>query len=756
LAARKDNRLRERVRIAVGAETRPEALVSVFAGELRETKVLLVLDDFHLVSDPDATAFVRLLLERTNLRILIASRQKLPWSTARRVLYGEIFELRSHLLAMDDDEVAAVLGRRRAAHVAQLLSAAEGWPAVIGLAALTASSEELDLHESLYDYFADELMHTVPQALRPHLLTLALLPSLSRQALELLAGSRIVSLAVDLGFVSLDQSHLRAFHPLLRSFLVKRYSEDDPHQLAVAVEAVSDHLIAHAMWDDALTLLDNFPSIDSCLLNLLECGSEKLLRAGRVSTVDRLVAMARKRGLASPGLDLAEAEVAFRKGSHHRAHALATRAAGSPDIDRHDATRSFILAGRSAALADEFERSIECYELAYCTATNSAEKINALWGQLMAANFLERSDTQDILAELIALGYDSDDAILRVAMAHFHSTLWARLNLADCLFHYRSSEHIAEHSADSLMVSAFLQTFAHAHILVGEYEEAAKIALKLDKLVESHYLTFARPAAYGTRGYVEFGLGRYADAAATAYRLEEEATRLGDDHYILNARHIKARILLASGEFDEAMKMCMPPKKGHPARSMVGEILATQGLAYACLYDWPHARASLREARSITRSLEAEGMALWAEAVMATLQDEESSQSAVAAAIRFLQSTSYVDGFVAAARASPRLVAAVLPFADQLIPSATRVFPVSRSEQAAVLSPREREVATLIGAGLTNREIAMRLIISEATVKVHVRHILEKLRARSRAEAVARLLARDVLCGTSTAELNMD
>jgi two-component system NarL family response regulator len=53
------------------------------------------------------------------------------------------------------------------------------------------------------------------------------------------------------------------------------------------------------------------------------------------------------------------------------------------------------------------------------------------------------------------------------------------------------------------------------------------------------------------------------------------------------------------------------------------------------------------------------------------------------------------------------------------------------------LSDREREVLMLIAEGLRNREIAARLVISEATVKTHVRHVLEKLRFRNRAEAAA-------------------
>jgi DNA-binding NarL/FixJ family response regulator len=52
-------------------------------------------------------------------------------------------------------------------------------------------------------------------------------------------------------------------------------------------------------------------------------------------------------------------------------------------------------------------------------------------------------------------------------------------------------------------------------------------------------------------------------------------------------------------------------------------------------------------------------------------------------------------------------------------------------------------VLQLIGQGLTNREIAKTLFISLATVKVHVRHVLEKTGARSRVEAVTRPLAED-------------
>ena len=61
------------------------------------------------------------------------------------------------------------------------------------------------------------------------------------------------------------------------------------------------------------------------------------------------------------------------------------------------------------------------------------------------------------------------------------------------------------------------------------------------------------------------------------------------------------------------------------------------------------------------------------------------------------------------------------------------------------LSQREGEVLALVGEGLTNREIAEKLIVSPGTVKTYLQRILEKLHLNNRAEAMAYALKRGLI-----------
>jgi two-component system NarL family response regulator len=127
------------------------------------------------------------------------------------------------------------------------------------------------------------------------------------------------------------------------------------------------------------------------------------------------------------------------------------------------------------------------------------------------------------------------------------------------------------------------------------------------------------------------------------------------------------------------------------------------------------------------------------EVLMLTVSDEEPDLYAalrVGAAgylTKDVPPAELIEAVLAVARGEPRIAPEM---ASRMLTDLGRGAPPPE-DPLAVLSEREREVLALIAEGLRNREIADRLVISEPTVKTHVRHVLEKLRIRNRAEAAA-------------------
>jgi len=83
-----------------------------------------------------------------------------------------------------------------------------------------------------------------------------------------------------------------------------------------------------------------------------------------------------------------------------------------------------------------------------------------------------------------------------------------------------------------------------------------------------------------------------------------------------------------------------------------------------------------------------------------------------------------------------RQVVAGDPYVDpRLAPDFLRQ--LSKPRPGGILSAREREILQMLADGLSNREVSERLVVSVETVKTHVKHILAKLEAEHRTQAVA-------------------
>ncbi|WP_308190762.1 response regulator transcription factor [Arthrobacter hankyongi] len=130
--------------------------------------------------------------------------------------------------------------------------------------------------------------------------------------------------------------------------------------------------------------------------------------------------------------------------------------------------------------------------------------------------------------------------------------------------------------------------------------------------------------------------------------------------------------------------------------------------------------------------------------VLTTFDLDEYALAAIqAGASGFLLKDAPPEELLAAIRTVHRGDAVIAPsttrrLLDHVAPLLRAPGPETGRHTAAVdsLTPREREVFLLIAQGLSNPEIAAQLYLSEATVKTHVGHILAKLGARDRVQAV--------------------
>ncbi|HEY1569823.1 MAG TPA: response regulator transcription factor [Pseudonocardiaceae bacterium] len=130
--------------------------------------------------------------------------------------------------------------------------------------------------------------------------------------------------------------------------------------------------------------------------------------------------------------------------------------------------------------------------------------------------------------------------------------------------------------------------------------------------------------------------------------------------------------------------------------------------------------------------------------VLTTYADDESVLGALQAGARgFLTKDADAEAIARALRAAAAGQSTVDGDVQRrLIEAATRGRPTAGQgrqpvELADGLTAREIEVLRLIAAGLSNTEIARRLVVSEATVKTHVNHVFAKANLRDRAQAVA-------------------
>jgi len=546
--------MRQRLRATDRPEEDAQILAEMLAEDLADwpEDAWLAIDDYHFASNALAPeAFVCALAELAPIRLLIATRRRPSWATARLRLYGTILEVDRTLLAMNDREALSVLSQRGDAP--KLVDQASGWPAVIGLAALTVQSRIPfdDVPSALYDYFAEELLQGSDRDTQLALCRLAVAPSITAASASHLLGPaaahNVLEQSVSAGILLPQRGDEFELHPLLRAFLQERLEKLDENLMASTVKRVGEFLLDHRRWDDALSLAQK--SQDPTFLgDLIASAWEPILDEGRLATLSRLAELAQELRLRSPLLDLVEAEIAFRQASYRKAETLASEAIRGLE-SHHLLVRAHTRAGQSAHFEGREVDALEHHRRAQSIARYASDKREALWGEFVCAIELEHAECAEVLTKLEALGSDTAADAIRIANGRMLSAIRDGSGIDPELF---SAVHRLPRVDDPLVRSSFLQIWSCVLTWTGRYAEAVDATDQQLRDAEQYRLAFVLPYTHIRRAIAFRGLRRFRDAldSLTKARPEQVAK---DDYVGLAARSTRIGIYLARGDVGAAL-----------------------------------------------------------------------------------------------------------------------------------------------------------------------------------------------------------
>lgn len=759
------DRLRTHLRVAETAEQAARPLAELLAEDLAgwPDGALLAIDDYHLVAGSDPVSeFMDWLLTLSPLRVLVTSRRRPSWASARRVLQGEVDEVTKEQLAMTNEEAARVLGDRPGPAVRELVSAARGWPAVIGLAALAGADAPAGrVPDGLFRYFAEEVHRQQPPELQQFLLEASIPNAVGvRWARDVLGveapGSLIEQLA---GEGLLHEAERDAFqlHPLLRDFLRRKLEDEDPERAGELIRESIRDATERGEWEAAFALAHGSGDLDTAA-TIVELASPELLRAGRTATLTEWLAACGPAAGRHPGALLTRAELLIRQGRLQEALGLARDVAEHITAGDPRESRALWLAGRAAHFLSANEDALRFHLRARETASDAQALADALWGAICSAQELEHPEATGYLGELAELGLQGVEERLRVSVGR------AIASRAGPAVHSAQSDleqllPLVEYATDPLVTSNFFACLSYFAALNANYESSYRYGLEATRICRTYRLDIHLLIAEANRVHSEIGLRRLRDASRTLSHVRRSLVEINEPFLNATVRLLGLKMAIAAGTHASESRS-LPVLEPAPPAALHGELLALFALVAASCGELDRAREAARQAVTLTATIEAVRLvelAMLIERAHAQEGAKELRRQSAALALE-CRRTGTLDTFVTAYRAYPALLglcsdnagarALVADVAhragDRTLAEAAGIdVPRPVSDVSNLLTRREQEVLQLLGRGLSNREISRQLFIELSTTKVHVHNILRKLGAGTRLQAA--LLARGLL-----------
>ena len=314
----------------------------------------------------------------------------------------------------------------------------------------------------------------------------------------------------------------------------------------------------------------------------------------------------------------------------------------------------------------------------------------------------------------------------------------------------RASAQLVPLVGDPLVRTSFRNVFGYTLVAMAHFDEALELTDDQLADAERHRLEFVYPYSFAIQAFAKAGLRNYLEAQELLDEAEQRALKAGDRTAYHIAWAIRVRTYVAQGAFDLVQARALNVD-ADITRQLKSELTASYSLAVAGGGNYRLGCELANEALRGSMGVETLINAWLTHALVASREGDRARALAHARlALETAVNTGLIESFVFGCRGCPEILVCLLEDAS-LHDELSRILTIAGDRGLATslsgstpdrsiltLSRREKEVLSLLAQGLSNREIGAALFISPVTVKVHARHIYEKLGVKSRAAAAVR------------------